>query len=258
MENAELVAILSQTEQNSLALLLQAVNSCQQDLMNEVPGAGARLLKAQEHLDRFKRLKAAGSASASQPPETIPNLLAVEKYLTAAGWKIKKSKLYKDKNKGLLKVQPDGSVLKTDADAYAALHLAPADAAPEADTDGMLKLKREIQEEELLLARQKRERQTLRLDKERGELVPREEVDKIIIAAVSTYRAGLKQWIYSRLPELVDMVRGDPAMIEESIHWMLGEANVLFQGFSKTRVMDVLGVESDDDAEPDDDGEDAA
>ncbi len=201
-------------------------------------------------LARLDTAKAGGST------EAFPNLKAVENYLVAAGWKIGKSKLYKDKDKKLLKRQPDGSVLKTDADAYAALYLAAADAAPEADTDGMLKLKRELQEEELLLARQKRERQTLRLEKERGELIPREEVDMVLVAAVSTYRAGLKQWIYSRLPELVDLVRGDPKMIEEAIHWMLGEANVLFQGFSRTRAMDVLGVESDDDAEHEDDGED--
>lgn len=206
-------------------------------------------------LSRLDAAKAGGGAA-----EALPNLKAVENYLVAAGWKIKKSKLYNDKNKGKLKLQPDGTVLKTDADAYAALNLAPADAAPEADGDGMLKLKREIQEEELLLARQKRERQTLRLEKERGDLIPREEVDKVLIAAVSTYRAGLKQWIYSRMPELIDLVRGDPKMIEEAIHFLLGEANVLFQGFSKARAMDVLGVAGDADeaAEQDDDGEDAA
>jgi len=47
------------------------------------------------------------------------NLMAVAKYLQGKGYKVKKSKLYYDRKKKLIKVQVDGSVFQRDVDAYA-------------------------------------------------------------------------------------------------------------------------------------------
>ena len=46
------------------------------------------------------------------------NLMEVVGYLRGKGYKIGKSKIYKDRNSGQIRVQPDGSVLQKDADAY--------------------------------------------------------------------------------------------------------------------------------------------
>ena len=201
MDDAELVSILSQTEKNSLAILLQVVNTCQQEAMAQppVPGSAMRLLKAQEALEKLKRLQASGSASSDVPAPSLGKLPAVEKYLSASGWKVKKSKLYQDKKKGLLKVQPDGTVLKLDADTYAAGNLAPADAAPDADDQETLRIKRELLLVDLETKRQIQERTVMRLQKERGDLVSREELDNILVSFVTVLRASLRQFFYMAL-----------------------------------------------------------
>lgn len=250
MDDAELVSILSQTEKNSLAILLQVVNTCQQEAMAQppVPGSAMRLLKAQEALEKLKRLQASGSASSDAPAPSLGKLPAVEKYLSAAGWKVKKSKLYQDKKKGLLKVQPDGTVLKLDADTYAAGNLAPADAAPDADDQETLKLKRELLRVDLETKRQLQERSLMRLQAERGDLVSREELDNILVSFVTVLRASLRQFFYMLTPQLVEIVRGDPSRIEEAIHFELEKSNEFWNGFAKARNFDV--VDEDEDAEP--------
>ena len=51
--------------------------------------------------------------------EKYRNLLEVLKYLKGQGYKIGKSKLYKDRSNKQIRVQADGAVRKKDADAYA-------------------------------------------------------------------------------------------------------------------------------------------
>jgi hypothetical protein len=251
VDNAELVAVLSQTEQNSLALLLQAVNSCQQDMINGVPGAGARLIKAQEHLEKFKRLQAAGSASSEASSESLGKLPAVLAYLKAQGWKLEKSTLYNAKRRGQLKVQPDGTVTKADADAYAAASLKPADAAPDREDGEVLRMKRDLVQAELELKQQATERSRMRLEKERGALIPRDDVDALLVAAVSALRSSMRQWIYVKMGEFVELVSGDPRRVEEGIHFFLAESNGFFNGFSRARTFDVVDDEDELETEAD-------
>lgn len=243
MDNAELVNILTETQRNSLAILLQAVNSCQADVSAGKPGAEKKLLKAMETLERFKTRFASDAAIPGVPAESLGKLPAVERYLAAAGWKIKKSKLYQDKKKGLLRLQPDGTVLKVDADTYAAAHLTPADAAPDADDSETLRLKRELVRAELEAKKQLVERNTLRMSRERGDLVSREEIDAMIVSAVSVLRSGMRQWIYVKMGELVELVGGDPAKMEEAIHLFLNESNAFFNGFARARTFEIVDDE---------------
>ncbi|EFL53086.1 hypothetical protein DesfrDRAFT_0134 [Solidesulfovibrio fructosivorans JJ]] len=244
MDNAELVDILTQTERNSLAILTQAVNDCQADVLAHKPGAGSRLIKATETLEKFK-VRFASSATSAAPLEIIGKIPAVEKYLIAAGWKVAKSKLYQDKRKGLLKLQPDGKVSKADADAYAEERLVSADAAPDAEPDEVLGMRRDLLKAELDVKQQLAERNRMRLEKERGELVSRGEFDGMMVAAVSVLRSSMRQWFYVKMPELVELVAGDPTKVEEGIHFFMNESNVFFNGFSRVRLFDV----QDDDLE---------
>ena len=84
-----------------------------------------------------------------QPLPSLPNTLAVVTYLRERGWEVAKSKCYADKARGLLLVQPDGSVYKSDADIYAAHHLEKVDAEEEFLKREILRLEREIKAKEL-------------------------------------------------------------------------------------------------------------
>ncbi|MDQ7832059.1 MAG: hypothetical protein RDU30_10015 [Desulfovibrionaceae bacterium] len=192
--------------------------------------------------------------------DRLGKLPAVLSYLERSGWKIRKTKLYADKKKGLLRVQPDGMVLRADADAYAAANLAPADAAPDADDADTLRMKRELLAEELALKRELNERTRFRNQKERGELLSRDEVDQQLVGAVTVLRASLRQWIYTNVPEMVSMVGGDPKKIDEVVHFFVSASNDFFNSFARRRDFE---IEMDDDPEGvdgpgPDDAEDAA
>jgi len=245
MDNAELVDVLTQTERNSLAILTQAVNDCQADVLAHKPGAGARLIKATETLEKFK-VRFASSAMSDAPLEIIGKIPAVEKYLATAGWRIGKSKLYQDKRKGLLRLQPDGTVSKADADAYAEEYLRPSDATPDAEPDEVLMMRRDLLKAELDVKQQIAERHKMRLEKERGDLVSRAEFDAMLVAAVSVLRSSMRQWFYVKMAELVELVHGDPTKIEEGIHFFMNESNLFFNGFSRVRLFDVQDDDLDD------------
>jgi len=247
MDAADIMAMAKRSADSDLAFLLKAKEEAKARLKSD---------SSPENINAFNKAKAAletemaKRSDAAAPVETLGSILKVESYLTSAGWKVKKSKLYQDKKKGLLKMQPDGTVLKSDADTYAAAYLAPADAAPDKDDDGTLELKRDLIKAELEVKQQLAERNRLRLERERGEVVPRDEVDKILVATASVLRSGLRQWIYVKMGELVELVGGDPAKIEPAIHFFLNDSNVFFNGFAKARDFDVVDTGDDEDGEP--------
>ncbi len=251
---ADVIALARKSADSDLAFLLKAKEEAKSRLRTD---------PSPENINAFNKAKAAMETEMARqqntesPAEVLGNILKVETYLAASGWKVKKSKLYKDKRAGLLKVQPDGAVLRADADAYAVLaRLRPADAAPDAPDQKSLELRRQLEEAELEAKRQLVERNKLRLARELGEVVPREEVDRILVAAVSVLRSGMRQWIYGRMAELVELVRGDPSRVEPAIHMFLDESNAFFNGFARARNFDV--VDDEDDAPPGAPGEDAA
>ncbi|QLA11230.1 hypothetical protein GD606_02535 [Desulfolutivibrio sulfodismutans DSM 3696] len=156
-------------------------------------------------------------------------------------------------------MQPDGMVLRADADAYAAGNLAPADAAPGADDVDTLRMKRELLAEELALKREINERTRFRNQRERGELLSRDEVDQQLVGAVTVLRASLRQWIYTNASEMVAMVGGDPKKIDEVVHFFVTASNDFFNSFARRRDFE---IEIDDpeglDGPGTDEGEDAA
>ena len=253
MNESDLLALAQKSTENDLAFLLRAKEDAKRRVKDD---------PSHENINAFNKAKTAleaemAKSQQSQPVEIFTNILAVEKYLTSAGWKVKKSKLYQDKKKGLLKVQPDGTVLKFDADTYAAANLAPSDAAPDADDQETLKLKRELLRVELETKRQIQERTVMRLQRERGDLLSREELDNTLVAFVTVLRASLRQFFYMLTPQLVEIVRGDPSRIEEAIHFELNKSNEFWNGFAKARDFDVVDDEDEEPA-PHPDTEDAA
>jgi len=258
MSEAELLALAKKSAENDLPFLLASKEKARQAHKENPTAETMRLFNLAKTAYDAELSKVERGGISGPVSESLGKLPAVEKYLSAAGWKVKKSKLYQDKKKGLLKMQPDGTVLKSDADAYAAVNLAPADAAPDADDQETLRLKREQLRMDLEIKRQVQERGLMRLQKERGELVPREEVDQILVSAVTVLRSSLRQWLYVNMGELVELVAGDPAKIEPAIHFWLNASNEFFNGFSRRREFEV-----EDDGEPEppvpaNDDEDAA
>jgi hypothetical protein len=246
MNAADVMAMAKRSADSDLAFLLKAKEEAKLRMKAD---------PSPENINAFNKAKAsldaemAKNQQATVSGEVLGSILKVENYLTSAGWKIKKSKLYQDKKKGLLKMQPDGTVTKADADAYAAAYLAPADAAPDADDAETLRIKRETFQVELENKRLAQERMKRKMAQDMGELLPRAEVDEILVAAVTVLKSTMRQFFYVKGGEIVELVDGNPAKIEGLIHFLLNESNHFFNGFAKARSFDV--VDDGDDEEGD-------
>jgi hypothetical protein len=93
----------------------------------------------------------------ADPP--LKNLTAACQDLQAAGWKIKKTKIYQDAKSGMLRVQPDRTVLRADLDSY--VLRAGLEKTAAADTGGKIEAG---QAEKLELENQKLRRQVEKLE----------------------------------------------------------------------------------------------
>jgi hypothetical protein len=249
-EKKDLRELAEKSAANDLPFLLEAKEKARRAYQAERTSENLRLFNLAKAAYDVEWAKVKSSDKVDVPaPDVVGNILAVEKYLVNAGWKVKKSKLYADKKRGLLKMQPDGTVLKADADTYAAANLAPADAAPDADDQETLRIKRETLAVDLATKQLIQERTLLRMKRDSGELIPRAEMDQVLVAAVTVLRSSMRQWIYTKMPELVDLTGGDPTKVELGIHFFLNDSNIFFNGFARARTFDVVDEDDEEEAE---------
>ncbi|MCF8105643.1 MAG: hypothetical protein K9K64_09180 [Desulfohalobiaceae bacterium] len=132
------------------------------------------------------------------------NRLQAQKHLLNCGYKIKKSKIYSDVEKGLLRIRSDGSVSESDLVEY--VHLADLKRPEEDGPDhGMVV---QGHEEKRILEREKLrlevEKQKFQLQKDRGHYLPR-----------AAFDSGLRTKINAHARDLVYLVGGKPEKIPE-------------------------------------------
>ncbi|HEA68550.1 hypothetical protein LCGC14_0944730 [marine sediment metagenome] len=154
-----------------------------------------------------------GNGDPEEP--AFANRLEALKQLERLGYKIKKSKLYKDAKDGLLRLQPDGKVLEKDLDRYARLARLDKPAARSgvniddvlADTANatLKKLQEQIKDLEL-----KNEVAT-------GQHVEKALVDMEMASHIAVINAGFDQVISESLPEVIDVVNGDSTKLAEAM-----------------------------------------
>jgi hypothetical protein len=160
--------------------------------------------------------------------ERFPNVLAVVAYLKSQGFKIAKSKIYKDRKDHQIRVQPDGSVLKKDADAYAKTLKLLGDP---------LKGLEEAQRKKLELETLKLEKQTQILTHElkvkEGLFVPRDEADLARAAALSVIEANVRNLHLTCAGDWIGIVSGDPASTAPLIDAMGQQLDDLFNRLSQ-------------------------
>jgi len=118
----KLIKECPQDQQRKGVLLYNGAATCAAAYQKDPSSASLKNMQAAEAaLDEFvSSLKA---SSAERP--SFVNKYAVFVSLKEDGLKVGKSKLYKDAEKGLLRVQPDGSVLLSDVELYKRAYLTP-------------------------------------------------------------------------------------------------------------------------------------
>jgi len=155
--------------------------------------------------------------------EVFDNRLAVLAYLKGHGYKLAKSKIYNDAKAGLLRLQPDGSVLDSDVKRY--IRLANVKKVTETNAQSRaveisLKTKeKELEKVSEQVAKLRREREVLE-----GGWFSKDDFFMELAARAAVLDSGMRHAIHTRLAEYVRVVDGDPdkayLLLEKMMtHW---------------------------------------
>lgn len=167
------------------------------------------------------------------------SLLAVVEHLSAAGFKVSKSKIYRDQGKGMIRVNPDGTVPETEVRAYAAtLERVGGDISDLSDIHAK-KTAREVESLEIKIAKQKYE-----LEKDQGKYLPRADFELELAARAVIFETGLKHRIRSKVSEWIALVGGKADKGPDLLESMEAEIEAELSSYATTKTFQVLFLES--------------
>jgi hypothetical protein len=185
-----------------------------------------------------------------EPEKTLPNPLAVSTYLSAQGWKVRKSTVYNHLKEGKFHPRADGFFLIEDIDRYAETYLKRKDGteSPKFET---------LQHEKLVAEIDKTKAQarhwSMKAEIFTGAYVPKDLFEKELAKRCALFKNDLETFARSEAPEFVACVAGDPGKISDLIELMLRKIeNVLSRYAEEGKVFHVpLPIIPDDKHESD-------
>jgi hypothetical protein len=136
---------------------------------------------------------------------SFESLRQVVKHLDGAGFKISKSKISRDKGKGLIQVNADGSIYETEVRAYAATLERKNGSVDDLNDVHARKTAREVESIELKIRKQQFE-----LDLAMKKYFPRQDFEAELAARAAIFETGLKHRFTTMVSELIALVGGQP------------------------------------------------
>ena len=163
-------------------------------------------------------------------PPSFRSLFNVLEHLKGAGYQVSKSKLYRDKSAGKIRVEEDGTVLESEVRAYAATHLNKDIASLEDPT--------QLQAEKVELEKQKLQEQIAKLrfsrEREMGLYVPREEVDTRMVAIMVAIDQAVRQMIDLSMVDLIEKAEGNVKRVNVCRDFMEGKLDETLNQLANT------------------------
>jgi len=163
------------------------------------------------------------------------SLHAVVDHLKASGYRISKSKIYRDKDKGQIRVNEDGTVLETEVRAYAAtLDRIHADIGDLNDIHA-IKTKRdvELREEQIKKLRFQRE-------VDEGKYIPRQDFEGELASRAVVLDSGLRHMVQMKAAEWVAISGGKTDKTPELIRAVNSDLDHLMNGYAAINTFHVL------------------
>lgn len=139
--------------------------------------------------------------------KTFDNILAVVKYLTEAGWRVKKSAAYKHHHDGLLRPEKDGKYKQSAVDKYAAQQLKRLDGKKKDPLEKILEEKSKIDRDKSRVELELLQRKN---DLQAGMYVPRESLNQELAKRARRFRSALENNARLRVEKIIAVVSGDP------------------------------------------------
>lgn len=150
--------------------------------------------------------------------QTLANVLAVVDYLTRSGYKIKKSKAYKDQKEGLLRPEKDGTFAISTIDKYAVI--AGLKRLDGKGKDSLDKIQEEKAQVELEKAKEQRDFLRHKNKVASGMYVPREAFERELVKRFIVFKSDLNNFALSAAEIIIATVSGDPAKAPALIEYM--------------------------------------
>jgi len=238
MEEIDLQDLINKSSETDHGVLLNAKEQAKRNVLDD-PNTGNLV-----SLEKATKMLADYSAGEKEP--SFENRKKALLFLQKEGYKIKKSKLYADCKKGLLKLQADGSVLESDIPIYIKRGRLekPEEIEAKADNTKLIRRKqeRDIEKLEEQIADLKFKREV-----SAGKYMLKTDVEMEIAARAAALDAGLRHMYQSKIPDWVEIVAGDPqktAILLESINQDLDDQLNEFANMSRFQVIFVNELES--------------
>lgn len=166
-------------------------------------------------------------------------------FLRRQGYKIGKTKLYDDAQKGLIQIQADGKIKESDLWAYvSAVGLDQPDVSgPDpSQVQEAQREKTELEKQELQI---KIEERTFKLERERGRYIPREDLELELASRAGVFDSGLRTMIKANARDWVAMVHGRADLVPDLVETMFTELDKLLNEYAR---MDRFQVIFEEDA----------
>ena len=206
-QRSALAQLLEKSRSTDIPVLLQAKEKAKQ-LVRQNPSSAnvAALDKATKMLDEFNRAQSADGSSADDD-DTFATKLDAWQYLQDSGWQIGRSQFYEHCKQGRLP-RKDGRYLRADVDRYAQHHCRAADTGEKVN-EKLSRIAEEKIETELARDKTRLEKDLMELAIKRGEYVPRDEVEQMIVGRAVALLAHLRAMAAMKASDFIALVAGD-------------------------------------------------
>ncbi len=184
---------------------------------------------------------------AQEQEKWLDNVDEVIEYLDAGGWVAKKSTVYRHRKEGKLLPKDSGKFRQKDVDRYAQTWL------KQQSTGKKVKeledqLQRQILEEELATAKEKRRKIERENSIAEGKVVDRGEVENWLAGRAGILEAGLKHWVQSRVADWIRVVDGDVRKAGELISAMTRDLDEHINGYAQAKEFELV-IDGEEDQE---------
>lgn len=235
-----LLALAAKSSETDLAFLLRAKEEAKKRMKDNPSPDNIRAFNQAKDAVEAEAAKAQGG-----PSRTFATQLAAVDFLKAQGFKVGKSKFNADVKKGLIPAGPDGSFEAAALLGYAAARLKPLAAAE--NTAGA-KAMNARQAADAELKQVQADRFRLKLQKEQGLLMPRADHEADLSLRAQFFKAEIEGFIHHKAGELIALVGGDEAKLQDLIRWWEEQAAEWMDAWSQDREFNTPDEPGDEDA----------
>ncbi len=157
----------------------------------------------------------------AEPEKTLPNILAVVKYLKEAGYRLEKSAAYKHRDEGKLRPRKDGKYYEADILKYAALFLRRLDGSRDDDTARFALSKAQAEMKKVVAQTAYVAFKTKILE---GKYVEKGEFEHALALRASMLKSDIEAFIRGHAPKIVALVGGKAGKTPDLVDYMLEAA----------------------------------